>query len=87
MGGVIMLFALIFAHSPADCPATQKHKMEEFARLLLPETLREAEITLIDGYVDKLCLAPEDKDHFSHFAFELKGLSPRLGYNSGARPH
>lgn len=36
MGGVIKLFALVFAHSPADCPATQKHKMEGLARLLLP---------------------------------------------------
>lgn len=62
MGGVIKLFALVFAHSPADCPATQKHKMEGLARLLLPAPPREAEITLTDGYVDKLSLAPEDKD-------------------------
>ena len=65
-----MFFSLIFAHSPSDCPAVHKGKMEEFRRVLLPESLRERQITLLDGYVDKLCLAPEDKDHFSYFVFE-----------------
>jgi hypothetical protein len=65
-----MYFCLIFAHSPKDCPAVHKGKMDEFRRLLLPESLRERQITLLDGYVDKLCLAPEDKDHFSYFVFE-----------------
>ncbi len=65
-----MLFSLIFAHSPADCPATHKRKMEGFTRLLSPEILSERQIRLLDGYVDKLCLGTEDKDHFSYFLFE-----------------
>ncbi len=65
-----MFFSLIFAHSPNDCPAVHKSKMEEFTRLLSPENLSKRQVRLLDGYVDKLCLAPEDKDHFSYFVFE-----------------
>jgi len=65
-----MLFSLVFAHGPYNCPATHKDKMEGFARLLSPETLSEGQITLLDGYVDKLCLRPTDKHHYSYFVFE-----------------
>ncbi len=65
-----MLFSLVFAHSPQDCPAVHKDKMEGFSRILSSERLAERQITLLNGYVDKLCLAPEDKDHYSYFLFE-----------------
>jgi hypothetical protein len=65
-----MLFSLVFAHSPQDCPAVHKDKMEGFSRFLSSQGLAERQIALLNGYVDKLCLAPTDQDHYSYFVFE-----------------
>jgi hypothetical protein len=65
-----MLFSLVFAHGPIVCPAAHTDKMEGFTRLLSSDILAERQITLLEGYVDKLCLSPGVKDHFSYFVFE-----------------
>jgi hypothetical protein len=67
-----MLFAVPFYHSPGECPRLHKTQMEETVRRLSPESLGSRGIRLVEGYVDRLCLEPTEKAHFSYFLFEAE---------------
>ena len=67
-----MLFAVPFFHPPEECPRLHKAQMAETTRRLSPESLGSRAIRLVEGYVDRLCLEPTEKGHFSYFLFEAE---------------
>ena len=67
-----MLFGVPFVHFPAECPRLDKTQMAETTHRLSPESLGSRGIRLVEGYVDRLCLDPTQKGHFSYFVFEAE---------------